>query len=153
MKGTILDRTNRSGDSLESGGRAPQRGAIPVPRANGYIFMDNESFEQHTLPTESVADKVKFLKEGDVCGMLYWNGQLLDMTPPQQVVLEVTYTEPAARRTPPPTSPSLPPWKPKPSPSPRVYFPRREIEIAAATAAHRTGSRLRIARSVICRIH
>jgi hypothetical protein len=28
---------------------------------------------------------------------LYWNGQVIDMTPPQHVVLEVTYTEPAAR--------------------------------------------------------
>jgi elongation factor P len=30
-------------------------------------------------------------------GMLYWNGQLISMTPPQHVVLEVTRTEPAAK--------------------------------------------------------
>jgi elongation factor P len=59
--------------------------------------MDNETFEQFSLPTDSVAEKIRFLKEGDVCGMLYWNGQVIDMTPPQQVILEVTYTEPAAK--------------------------------------------------------
>ena len=97
MKGTILDRTYRSGDSLESADVHRSEGQYLYRDSQGYIFMDNETFEQHTLPTESVADKIKFLKEGDVCGMLYWNGQLIDMTPPQQVVLEVTYTEPAAK--------------------------------------------------------
>jgi len=40
---------------------------------------------------------VAFLLEGAPVGMLYWNGQLISMTPPQHVVLEVTQTEPAAK--------------------------------------------------------
>ncbi len=97
LKGTILDRTYRSGESLEGADVHRSDGQYLYRDAAGYTFMDNDTFEQFTLPEEAVAEKIKFLKEGDVCGMLYWNGQVIDMTPPQQVVLEVTYTEPAAK--------------------------------------------------------
>lgn len=40
---------------------------------------------------------MKFIKEGAECGLLYWNDQLIGVTPPKHVELEVTYTEPAAR--------------------------------------------------------
>ena len=40
---------------------------------------------------------MRFLQEGTFVGLLYWNQQPIGMTPPGQVVLEVTYTEPAAR--------------------------------------------------------
>jgi elongation factor P len=59
--------------------------------------MDNESFEQHALPVEQVEDQMRFILEGMPINLLYWNGQLISITPPQNVVLEVTYTEPAAR--------------------------------------------------------
>jgi len=97
LKGTLIDKRYRSGETLESADVHRGEGQYLYRDAAGYTFMDNESFEQYTLPEENVADRIKFLKEGDVCGMLYWNGQLIDMTPPQQVILEVTYTEPAAK--------------------------------------------------------
>jgi elongation factor P len=97
IKGTILDRTYKSGDSLEAADVHRADGQYLYRDGTGYVFMDNESFEQHHLATETCADEVRFLLEGAVCQLLYWNGQIISMTPPQQVVLEVTYTEPAAR--------------------------------------------------------
>jgi elongation factor P len=40
---------------------------------------------------------MRWLMEGATVGLLYWNGQLISMSPPQQVILKVTYTEPAVR--------------------------------------------------------
>jgi elongation factor P len=59
--------------------------------------MDNSTFEQHSLPAEVVKDDMRWLMEGATVGLLYWNGQLISMSPPQQVILKVTYTEPAVR--------------------------------------------------------
>jgi elongation factor P len=59
--------------------------------------MDNASYEQYTLPVESVEERMRFLKEGDKVDLLLYNGNVIDMTPPGHVVLAVTYTEPAAR--------------------------------------------------------
>ena len=97
LKGTILDRTYKSGDSLEAADVHRGEGQYLYRDANGYVFMDTESFEQHSIPATIAEDKVRFLQEGAVVGLLYWNGQVIDMTPPQHVVLRITYTEPAAR--------------------------------------------------------
>lgn len=97
LKGTILDRTYKSGDSLEAADVHRGEGQYLYRDGHNYVFMDNESYEQYSLPVEAIEHKTRFMKENDTCGMLFWNQQLIDITPPQHVVLEVTYTEPAAR--------------------------------------------------------
>jgi elongation factor P len=97
LKGTILDRTYKSGDSLEAADIRKSDGQYLYRDANGYVFMDNESFDQYTLPSDVVGDAARFLLDNATCNLLFWNGQLIEMTPPQHVVLEVTYTEPAAK--------------------------------------------------------
>ena len=97
LKGTILDRTYKSGDSLEGADIRKSDGQYLYRDANGYIFMDNDTYEQYTMEESVAADLVKFLLEGATVQLMFWNDKLIDMTPPQQVVLEITYTEPAAK--------------------------------------------------------
>jgi len=97
LKGTILDRTYKSGESLESADIHRADGVYSYRDANGFVFMDNETFEQHTLPEATVGKDMRYLMEGAEVSLLYWNGQPISMTPPQQVVLQIKYTEPAAK--------------------------------------------------------
>ncbi|MEX0701483.1 MAG: elongation factor P [Planctomycetales bacterium] len=97
LTGTLLDRTYRSGDSLEEADVRRGEGQYLYRDANNFIFMDSESFEQYTVPNEVVGDAADFLLENAVCGLLFWNDQLIELDPPKHVVLEVTYTEPSAR--------------------------------------------------------
>ncbi|MEZ6060174.1 MAG: elongation factor P [Planctomycetaceae bacterium] len=97
LKGTLLDRTYKSGDGLEGADVHRSDGVYSYRDGQGYVFIDNNSFEQHTLSAAVCGDCMRFLLEGAPVGLLYWNGNLISMTPPQQVTLEVTYTEPAAR--------------------------------------------------------
>ncbi len=97
LSGKILDVTYRSGDSLEAADVHRANGQYLYRDSNGFVFMDDETFEQDTLPTESFEERAKFLMEGAPCLLLYWNGQLIDVDPPQHVVLEITFAEPAAR--------------------------------------------------------
>lgn len=97
LNGKILDRTYRNGDGLEGADVRKTSGTYSYRDATGYVFMDNESYEQFSLPEENCGDVMPFLKEGDGVELLFWNEQLIAMTPPQHVSLEVTYTEPAAR--------------------------------------------------------
>ncbi|MDA1014341.1 MAG: elongation factor P [Planctomycetota bacterium] len=96
LKGTILDRTYRSGDGLESADVHRADGHYSYRDTSGFVFMD-DAFEQFTLSEESCGSKMKFLMEGAPVGLLFWNGRLIDITPPQHVVLQITYTEPAAK--------------------------------------------------------
>lgn len=97
LKGTIVVNRYRSGESLEEADVHRAEGIYSYRDANGYVFMDNNTYEQYTLPAEAVEKRMRFIREGEPVHMLYWNGQLIDVTPPSHVVLEVTYTEPAAR--------------------------------------------------------
>jgi elongation factor P len=97
LKGTILNPTYRSGDSLEAADVRKTNGQYLYRDTSGYVFMDNDTYEQYTIPNEGSKEKVQFLLDGAMCELLFWNDQLIDMTPPSHVVLEVTYTEPAAR--------------------------------------------------------
>ena len=97
LKGTLLDRTYKSGDSLEEADVHKSEGQYLYRAGDELIFMDNESFEQYTLTAAQCGDAAKFLLENATVGLMYWNGRIIEMTPPQHVVLEVTYAEPAAR--------------------------------------------------------
>ena len=97
LKGTIIQNNYRSGDSLDAADVRKTAAQYLYRDGTGYVFMDNDSFEQNTLPAEQVEDRMRFLKENDTVDLLYWNEQPIDMTPPAQVQLAVTYTEPAAK--------------------------------------------------------
>jgi elongation factor P len=65
---------------------------------SGYNFMDNETYEQITLP-ETTIDAPQYLKEGQEVGVLINtdNDQVLGAELPDKIVLQVTYTEPGMR--------------------------------------------------------
>jgi elongation factor P len=64
----------------------------------GYNFMHPETFEQITIPGESI-DGVQFLKDGDMVeAMVHADSEtILTCELPAHVVLEVTYTEPGVK--------------------------------------------------------
>ena len=97
LTGTILDRTYRSGDSLEGADVRTVDGIYSYCDGSDYIFMDNLSFEQVNLAKSSCEQAMRFIKEGTPMQLLYWNERLIDVTPPKHLILEITYTEPAAR--------------------------------------------------------
>ena len=54
LKGTLLDRTYKSGDSLEEADVHKSEGQFLYRAGDDLIFMDNESFEQYTLDGRTV---------------------------------------------------------------------------------------------------
>ncbi len=65
--------------------------------ADLHYFMDSETFEQIPLSEAVLGDKLTFLKEGMVCKILSYNGEILSIEPPTFVELEVTECEPGVR--------------------------------------------------------
>jgi len=62
-----------------------------------YIFMDNETFEQITMPGDIIGDQMKYLKETDVVQVTMYEGKPLDVELPPTVTLKVIETEPALK--------------------------------------------------------
>ena len=59
-----------------------------------YVFMNTETFEQTTLPSELAADAMTFVKENDMCKICSYNGSVFSVEPPMFVELEISDTEP-----------------------------------------------------------
>ncbi len=59
-----------------------------------FYFMDNESYEQTALNSETVGDALKFVKENEMCKICSHNGNVFSVEPPLFVELEITETEP-----------------------------------------------------------
>lgn len=59
-----------------------------------YHFMSLESGDQPALDSETVGDALKFVKEGEMCKICSYNGNVFSVEPPLFVELEITETEP-----------------------------------------------------------
>lgn len=65
---------------------------------NGYNFMNNQTFDQVSVE-ENLLDGSEFLSEGSNVDILYHSetDEIVNCELPDQVVLEVTYTEPGLK--------------------------------------------------------
>jgi len=97
LKGTILDRTYKSGDSLEAADIEEIDATFLYVQGQVYIFMEVNTYEQYELDKDVMDDAWKYLKEGMPCKMLLFNNAPIGMTPPNHVVLKIIYTEPGVR--------------------------------------------------------
>ena len=62
-----------------------------------YNIMNNTTFEQIALSPEQVGDVMKFVKENEICKVMFYNGKVFSVEPPIKVTLEVTETEPGIK--------------------------------------------------------
>lgn len=97
LRGTVLDRTYKSGDSLDYADISTIDAQFLYKQGDLFVFMDNESYEQYELSKEQVDEAWKWIKEGTVCSMLLYNGNPISIEPPNHMVLKVEYGEPAVR--------------------------------------------------------
>jgi elongation factor P len=59
-----------------------------------FVFMDNDTYDQINIPTESVGAGKNFLTGGMNVDLLFDGSEVLDIRLPSHVILEVTETEP-----------------------------------------------------------
>jgi elongation factor P len=61
------------------------------------VFLDSETYEPLELRAEQLGEKLVFLKENEEYKALFLDGRLIDVTVPDQIVLQVVETGPAQR--------------------------------------------------------
>lgn len=63
----------------------------------GYVFMDPKSFEQFIMSAERVGESAKFLLEGELAQIMYFEGNPVSVELPKTMVFEVIETTPGHR--------------------------------------------------------
>jgi len=93
----VFDKTFKAGDKFAEPDLAMVPASFLYADGEGAHFMDQESYETHTLNEEMVGDALDFLVDGQIIQIQKYNGSPIGLQLPTHVELAVTYTEPGAR--------------------------------------------------------
>ena len=97
LTGRIQDITFRSGDKVDRPDLETRDMQFLYRDNSDLIFMDLTNYEQLTLNSEQAGGKDGFLKDGQECKVLLYQGKPLDIDIPASLTLKVTETEPGAK--------------------------------------------------------
>ena len=92
--GAVIDRTFRADEKVVLAMIDKREMQFLYREGVDYVFMDNESYDQLTVPSESIGDAVNFLKEGDTAVLPMYKSEIVGVELPAAVELVVTDTEP-----------------------------------------------------------
>ena len=94
QSGKIIDETFNSGHKLEFIRVEAKGMQFLYSDSDSLIFMDNDTYDQLTVASDSVGNVQNFLTAGLNVDLLFDGNEVLDIRLPSHVVLEVTETEP-----------------------------------------------------------
>jgi elongation factor P len=93
--GKVLDNTFRSGESVEVVRVERRKYQFLYKESTGLVLMDNETYEQFTVPSEQFGEGGDYLKEGEEVELLMDSAdQIISAEVPIFVTLKVIETEP-----------------------------------------------------------
>jgi elongation factor P len=92
--GTTLERTFRAGEKLERALVDNRQMQMLYNDADGYHFMDQESFENVTLQRDLIGEPADFLKDGMVVDVQFHDSAAIGVDLPAHVELRIVETDP-----------------------------------------------------------
>jgi elongation factor P len=95
--GSIQERTFRGDEKIEEAFMEERRLQYLYSRGGLYHFMDQDNFEEITIPKEILGDKIKFLKDNlDILAYFYEN-EILNISLPNFIEFKIIHTEPGIK--------------------------------------------------------
>ena len=92
--GRVVDYTFNAGTKFDTVRLETRKMQYLYNDGSDFYFMDPNTFDQMSMPAETVGDTAKWLKENDEASLLYAGEELISIEPQMFVELEVTETEP-----------------------------------------------------------
>jgi elongation factor P len=94
LTGKVVERTFNAGVKVETASVDKREMNYLYNDGSGFVFMDNQNYEQMTLTEEVVGDAKDYLLENQGTVVAVYEGNPIYVELPASVVLEITYTEP-----------------------------------------------------------
>ena len=93
----VFDKTFKASDKFKEPDLETVEASYLYSDGEGSHFLDQETFDTHTLTGQMVGDALDFLVEGALIQLHKFNGNPIGLQLSAQVELPVAYTEPGAR--------------------------------------------------------
>ncbi len=94
LTGRVLERNFRSGDKVSQPNIEERKMQYLYMDGEGYIFMDQGSYDQISIMAEAMEDALPYLMDSLEVSVLFFNGKAINVDLPTFLNLTVTYTEP-----------------------------------------------------------
>jgi elongation factor P len=94
LTGKVVERTFNAGVRVETASVDKREMNYLYNDGSGFVFMDNQNYEQMTLSEEVVGEAKDYLLENQGAVVAVYEGNPIYVELPASVVLEITYTEP-----------------------------------------------------------
>jgi elongation factor P len=94
LTGKVVERTFNAGVKVETASVDRREMNYLYNDGSGYVFMDNQNYEQMTLTNEIVGEAKDYLLENQEAIVAVYEGNPIYVELPASVVLEITFTEP-----------------------------------------------------------
>jgi elongation factor P len=95
--GAVVDRTFRAGEKFERVRTETKQMQFLYDAGDEVVFMDEETFEQLSMPRAAVEEALPFMQASSSWQMLFVDDRATGIDLPSSVVLEVAETEPGVK--------------------------------------------------------
>ena len=97
QSGSVVERTFRAGETVPQANLEKRTMQHTYKEADQFVFMDMETYEESSLSSSQIGERVKYLSEGMEVNVVTWGEQVLEVELPNSVVLEVVDTDPGVK--------------------------------------------------------
>lgn len=97
ISGSVLDKTFQGNEKAEEAETETKKANYLYKGENEIFFMDNESYEQFSLPLSEIGEKIKFMKEGTDVNVFYFDERPVAIDLPIKIDLKVISAPPGVK--------------------------------------------------------
>ncbi|MEL6580344.1 MAG: elongation factor P [Cyanobacteria bacterium J06621_12] len=95
--GNTVEKTFRAGESVPQANLEKRNMQHTYKDGEEFVFMDMQTYEETRMSSDSLGDRVNFLKEEMEVNVIFWDERVLEIELPTSVVLEITDTDPGVK--------------------------------------------------------
>jgi elongation factor P len=97
INGQFLEKTWKAGEAFEEPDLSYRQVRFLYADGEDLHFMDEENYDQFSLPTEALGDMAAWLQDEMVVRAIHFAGRVASIELPKTIEVEVVETEPAVR--------------------------------------------------------
>lgn len=97
INGSIINKTFQGADKADEANMEKKKAQYLYSDENDFYFMNNETYDQFSLPKEVIGLAQPYLKEGTEIDVLHFNGSPINISLPIKMEFEVVEAPPAVR--------------------------------------------------------
>lgn len=97
LTGRVVERTYKSGERVDLADVEETNLRLLYQESDGAVFMDDNTYDQATVPLTVIGDKQHWLKEEVLYTVVFYKGNPISIDPPTFMELKITETMPGHR--------------------------------------------------------